>query len=144
MVRIITDFRVDQITGYLVMQGFLQNVSAIDGIIMAEYMERYEERNKTKINHNDRAKLTQLTSGMLFCKYCFQPIDERYYQRDLTSAFTALLEILSAIVCVSLIYLPLLFFSLPVIATVALYGVLCNPQNQMEHDGEAGDSSRDL
>merc|ERR1711994_87782 len=78
--------------GYLVKhgtEGALRKVSAVDGIRMAEYMDRYEKKNLTKIHHHDRAKLTQLTSNTLFCRYCFQPIDETHYQSQLTSPFMA-------------------------------------------------------
>lgn len=64
-----------QIAGYLVMHGGSKEMKkcyAVDGIRMAEYMERYEAKNLTKIHHKDRAKLTQLTSKTLFCRYCYQ------------------------------------------------------------------------
>ena len=85
---------------------------------MAEYMERYEDANLTKIHHRDRAKLTQLTRNTLFCRYCFQvcinfypafnmscgtkcililqPIHEKHYSTQLISPFMALTDGLSA------------------------------------------------
>lgn len=51
-------------------------------ICITEYMEKYEKKNLTKINYNDRARLTQLTSNTLFCRYCYQPIHEVHYQNE--------------------------------------------------------------
>ena len=87
--------------GYLVVHGTSRETKfchAVDGIRMAEYMERYEDANLTKIHHRDRAKLTQLTSNTLFCRYCFQPIHEKHYVNQLTSPFMALTDLLSAVV----------------------------------------------
>merc|ERR1712130_381691 len=86
--------------GYLVMHGGSKEMKkcyAVDGIRMAEYMERYEAKNLTKIHHKDRAKLTQLTSKTLFCRYCYQPIHEQRYEDELTSPIIALTDLLSAV-----------------------------------------------
>ena len=54
------------------LSSYFTSLRQVDGIRMAEYMERYEKKNLTKIHHDDREKLTQLTSNTLFCRYCYQ------------------------------------------------------------------------
>jgi len=103
--------------GYLLVHGRgpLRTVSAVDGIRMAEYMERFEKSFGTKIHHDDRAQLNQLTSSTLFCRSCFQPINEERFEEELTSPFIALTDIISvgllpiALLLLVIILLPIVF-----------------------------------
>ena len=99
-----------------------------------QYMERFEKSFGTKIHHDDRAQLNQLTSSTLFCRsvwplrstlsviagtfcdgQCFQPINEERFEEELTSPFIALTDIISvgllpiALLLLVIILLPIVF-----------------------------------
>merc|ERR1712228_693807 len=82
-------------------------------------MDIHERRFMTKINHNDRAKLTRLTSNTLFCRSCFAPIHEEKYNDELTSPFVALTDIISALL-LPIALIPLLFI-LPILIMYEIF-----------------------
>eukprot|EP01084_Bolivina_argentea_P150327 262534_1 len=82
------------------------------GISMIEYLDRFERKRKQKIEINDKKLLKALTKDTLFCQHCFKPFLKESFEHELASPYTALLDILSAIMFVvfPIALIPLLIF----------------------------------
>eukprot|EP01084_Bolivina_argentea_P150325 262530_1 len=88
----------------------------IMGINMLNYLDRYEKTQKYKVETNDKKLLKALTKDTLFCECCFKPFLQEHYRDELASPFTALLDILSAIMFV--------VFPISLIPLLILFGVM--------------------
>ena len=78
----------------------------------SQYIERYEQKRRQRIESKDKQLLKQLTSNTRFCKYCYQPFscDDEHIRRELTTPYMALLDLMSAIifVIIPIIWIPLI------------------------------------
>jgi len=104
--------------GYLIVHGKrskdLRNFFTVDGIRMAEYIRRFEDKNLSKIHHEDRALLAQLSSDILFCRSCFKPFREDRVEDELVSPIVALMDLISAAL-LPIALLPLIIILVPLI-----------------------------
>ena len=78
---------------------------------MSQYIERYEQKRRLRINSNNQQLLKQLSSNTLFCKYCFQPFPKYdHIKTVLTTPYEALLDLISAVtfVVIPIIWIPLI------------------------------------
>eukprot|EP01084_Bolivina_argentea_P005108 9653_1 len=81
-----------------------------NGITMSQYLERYENKQRQKIETQDKQLLKQLTANTLFCEYCYTPFEKNKVYKELTTAYAALLDYISALmfVIIPVAYIPML------------------------------------
>eukprot|EP01083_Nonionella_stella_P151333 483394_1 len=90
-----------------------QDTTAIRGISIKQYIERFETKRRTTLHQEDKILLKHLTVDTLFCDRCYQPYLEKDVKAVLLPPFRILLEFVSCIVFLLTAWLPLvIFFSL--------------------------------
>eukprot|EP01084_Bolivina_argentea_P081002 146701_1 len=85
------------------------------GITMNQYLELYEQSARRQVKAADRRLFNQLTTNTLFCEYCYRPFSTKNIEKELTTPYIALLDIISALtfVFIPITWIPLiLLFSI--------------------------------
>ena len=79
----------------------------VKGITMSKYCHRFERNSGQKIEHKDKQLLKQLSTNTLFCQYCCRPFLKENVSRELTTAYTGFLDLISVILFLIVLWIPM-------------------------------------
>jgi len=79
----------------------------VRGITMSRYLDRFERKRGQKIDHADKQLLKQLSTNTLFCKFCCRPFLKENAKKELTTAYTAYMDLISAFLFLFVLWIPM-------------------------------------